>query len=312
MDAAWSTVCANFDKVIALSPDHAKVATFLLDTELESSPNVLFYGTPGFPIDLFVHHLLKRKFNITQVDNRCTWNNEVIYSENPSYFTIDFANPSQSKNVLTIGAFIKELVSHSSVHTGKHAMVLLNIDKGLTKENVYQFRVLLERYSNNVVFITTTYHRSKIESPLLSRLVSLRIPLLSTEAIRYVCNTLLDVQLPSDHTGRSLYHAVLVGVIAKERPALLPSITRFNVPAIADMKKPTHDQLRTLAQKIYINDVTIAMLTQDLLNIVSDPYKLVSAAAHIDCMAAKTDGHRMSIFIEQLLNIAFELKEKRT
>lgn len=310
MDAAWMTFIDNFITVVSKSPVHENVATFLHTTDFTSSPNILLYGSRGFPHDVFITTILKRKFNIHAKNRECVWNKEVLYSENPCYFQIDFANPCQCKNVATIAAFVKDVVSHGSIHGSKHVFVMSNIEKGLTKENVYQFRVLLERYSNNAMFITTTYHKSKIEPPLLSRLLHFRIPLLDAATVRDVCRDVLSLDLPEDYEQRDIHRAILTGVVFKHKPDLLDVVTKYHVPSLASMSKPTADDLRALAQKIYINDVSLSMLTEDLLHSCTNPEKLVAEAAYIDTLAAKSDGHRMSLFIELLLNISFELKEK--
>jgi hypothetical protein len=54
----------------------------ILDYSIVFNKNLLFYSYIGFPFDLFIDEIIKRKFNITQIYRKeLLWNKTIIYNE---------------------------------------------------------------------------------------------------------------------------------------------------------------------------------------------------------------------------------------
>ena len=302
MDDAWVSVITGLNNVF--ESDYSTVVQVFSQPEFCSYQNILLYGTEGIPLDNLVSFALSKRFGT--VENKThIYSKDIVYQENPYYFTVDMNNPSLNltKDPECMASFLKSIVSHPCIHNNKHIFVLLNIDTAFTKESVYTFRVLLERFSSNVIFIGTTYHISKIEPPLKSRLLCLRVPLLSHTS---VSKLLRIVNLTPIDNERNLYRAFFMAWISKQHPDIAQHV-RWNIPTLAEGLPSGPEELRSLSQKIYINGITIAQIADDLLRLIkNDKQKaaLISKAAYIDAMVSRTDGHRMSLYIELLLQTA--------
>jgi hypothetical protein len=65
----------------------------ILDYSIVFNKNLLFYSYIGFPFDLFIDEIIKRKFNITQIYRKeLLWNKTIIYNENQYFLEIDLDN----------------------------------------------------------------------------------------------------------------------------------------------------------------------------------------------------------------------------
>jgi len=116
--------------------------------------------------------------------------------------------------------------------------------------------------------------------------------------------------IPVSYDGRDVYACLYLAWLQSVAPPDVVAVaSQFTVPTLAGCTPLTAEQIRALAQKIYIYDVSIPQLTCDLLKrSISDEKKqeIVSAAATIDALSAKTEGHRMTMYIELLLHMAFK------
>ena len=85
--------------------------------------------------------------------NQCIWQKELVYFETPYFLEVDFCHVGQPKDTATIINFLKEIITHSSLTCEKRIIILYNIHVICNKNKSYPFRVLLERFSNNNIFI---------------------------------------------------------------------------------------------------------------------------------------------------------------
>ena len=292
--------------------EYKSIINTLSNSSLIDYPNLLLYSCKGFPIDLLIQMCLNTRFKQKIVSKECTWGQgktpAIFYYENPYYFTIDMNNPNQSKDLTTISSFFKDIIGHPCVHAEsgrRHIFIIYNIDKICNKENVYAFRVLLERFSNNVIFINTTYSISKIEQPLCSRMLCIRIPLFSKTRLNTFITNLGFAE--NEYDGNDIYMCLLFSWLKSKNVAT----NNFNIPAVEELSSSsTLEHIRNLSQKIYVNDISFSMLIFDLLKIIPNDEKkqiLISQATNIEHLLAKTEGHRMSIYIEYVLLFAIKL-----
>ena len=306
LDEAWKKFTDNFEQYFSLLP--CKLTFDCLVTNgLAGCPNILFYAA-GFPIQLVISLLITKLYGPHNVEQK-TWEKEVIFNESAYHFEIDFSIPTQTTNLDKINSLVKEIITHKCIHNDRHIIVLHNIDVLLRNLGAFQtFRVFLERYYANVIFICTTNKVSSIEKPLLSRLLALRLPLFSHEQI----NTILrDLGLePVDSVPISVERNLayyMYSSVAKSVGA--PHSTSLRYPFLQDYfndsGKPTIDQLRSLTQKLHAYDVSISALVFDLMTMCKSERQehILHLGVKIDWLLASTNSNRRPLYIEYLLNV---------
>ena len=144
--------------------------------------------------------MIKLKFNITTLNKKeLIWNKNVPYYENQYFFEIDLNNPNIPNDFSFLTEMILFIIKNKPVASNKHLIILKNIDR--LGEYAFAFRIILEKFYNNVYFICTTHKKSKIESPIISRFSLIRLRLFTNEEIKFidyknncnqtVCNTKL-------------------------------------------------------------------------------------------------------------------------
>jgi DNA polymerase III delta prime subunit len=143
------------------------------------SQNILIYGARGFPTNLLWELVFRKKYGDEAVRSKkkVMWNNKISYTESPFFFECDMADPHNPTDLQIFANFIKDLIEHKCVYNIRHTVVLQNIDHVCSKDMSHAFRVFLERFSNNVMFICTTHRISRLEPPLVSRCLGIRVPL---------------------------------------------------------------------------------------------------------------------------------------
>ena len=305
LEAAWKNFTTNFETYFSLLPCKATVDN-LVRGGLAGCPNLLFYSA-GFPTHLVTAYLLTKLYGHHKTEPQ-TWDKEVIYSESPYHFDLDFAIPTQTANLEKINTLVKEIITHKCIHNDRHIITLHNIDVLLRNLGAFQtFRVFLERYSANVIFICTTSKIAHIEKPLLSRFLSIRVPLFTHDQIRAILN---EVGLPESppippsaecNLAYYMYASVAVPQRDEGAPLRYPFLRDYfgNSPA-------SIDQLRMLTQKLHGYDVSIADLTFDLMSLCKPDSAEREIVLHIgvstDRLLAATNSNRRPLYIESLLN----------
>lgn len=154
-------------------PKYRTVIENLQKEPLEHLPNMLFYGVTQIPLEYLAYALVKERL---PQKRKHMWNDTLPYFECERFFEIQCTHPSMPKNYTLLCEFMKHILTSQCIHENKHIIILRDIDIIAQSEYHYALRVLLERFSQNVLFIGTTHHLSKLETPLLSRFMLLRIP----------------------------------------------------------------------------------------------------------------------------------------
>jgi hypothetical protein len=121
--------------------------------------NILYYGTNNTINDKIIDNTLH---------NQIRTHKNIKYLENNLYLTFPLINK-------VILLFIKSLIKTTTINNTIRKIILFNIEQ-CDNECMIILRILLEKYNNTTQFIATTIQRSKIDKPILSRFISMRIP----------------------------------------------------------------------------------------------------------------------------------------
>ena len=309
----------------------------LLNRILLSQNNTLLYSSIGFPIDLFADLIIKKKFNIKNKIYRSehVWDKTLIYNENSNFIELDIMNPENYKNIDKITPFLLHIIKHKNIGFEKHFIIIKNIE--LLSKLFYDFRILLERYSNNITFLCTTHYMSKIESPIKSRFNSFRIPLFTFEEINNIFVNYLNISMRDELAilkTRNIIKALFISQIENSPSAeeiLTEDFMKYNYPPFFDFiksydkNKNNMEDIRYLSNKCCQYNISINKIIEDFLIIVdhgdyylrikyskipkkqyenikiNEKMKIIEIGANIEYMLSQTNKSKEPIYIEMLL-----------
>lgn len=120
--------------------------------------NILYYGANNTINDKIIDNTLH---------NQIRTHKNIRYLENSQYLTFSIIN-------IHILQFIKSLIQTTTINNTIRKIILFNIEQ-CDKECMTILRIILEKYNNTTQFIATTIQRSKIDKPILSRFILVRI-----------------------------------------------------------------------------------------------------------------------------------------
>ena len=120
--------------------------------------NILYYGANNTINDKIIDNTLH---------NQIRTHKNIRYLENSQYLTFSIIN-------IHILQFIKSLIQTTTINNTIRKIILFNIEQ-CDKECMTILRIILEKYNNTTQFIATTTQRSKIDKPILSRFILVRI-----------------------------------------------------------------------------------------------------------------------------------------
>lgn len=299
----WSIFKNNFKNIIESNEYYNKILNFSYDSNI----NILLYSIYGFPLDLFIEEIIKKKFNIKAIyKNECIWNKNIIYIENQHFIEIDLLNPNMSKDFSILNDFLLHIIKSKNIINNKHFIIIKNID--LLDNYFFAFRILLERFSNNVYFVCTTYKISKIEAPIKSRFTLFRIPLFKHEEINKIFR---DLNIPLnrfliENKTRNIINALFIAQVEKNEPEIITyQFCNYHFPPLFDFieeKDFSIENIRKLSYKLCQYNISISQLTIDLLKKnKKSKEELIKQACMIDNLLIKTNKGREPIYLEALL-----------
>jgi hypothetical protein len=273
----------NWDKLEEVFPhiiNNNKKYKLILENILLSSNNKLLYTPIGFPIDIYLNTLLKRIFNIIVPFSKTEhiWEKSIIYSENQHYIDIDIMHPENMKNIEKITSFLIHIISSKNVKMKKHYIVIKHID--LLSELFCDFRIILEKYSHNVVFICITHYITKLETPIKSRFSTFRIPLFTFDEIQDIFSNYLNISMNDyllEIKTRNIIKALFISEIERH-PSSIDILTKefveFNFPPFVDFIKNYNKNknnlydIRCISYKCCQFNVSILQIIQDFIRLV--------------------------------------------
>ena len=148
--SAWEKLQDKFPEIILNNNNY----NIIVKNILISPNNLLLFCSHGFPLDLLIDIILQRKFNKSKIyRTQHIWDKSIYYNENQNFIEIDLMNPDNIKNIDKLTNFLLHIVNTKSISFEKHLIILKHID--ILNKNFYEFRILLERFSSNITFISS-------------------------------------------------------------------------------------------------------------------------------------------------------------
>ena len=273
----------NWDKLEEVFPyiiDDNKRYKIILKNILLSSNNKLLYTPIGFPIDSFLNTLLIQIFNIKLPFNKTEhiWEKSITYVENQHYIDIDLMNPENIKNIEKITSFLLHIICSKNVKMKKHYIIIKHVD--LLSSLFCDFRIILEKYSHNVIFICTTHYITRLETPIRSRFSTFRIPLFTFEEIQNIFNNYLNISMNDylfETKPRNIVKALFISEIERHPSSseiLTKEFVEYNFPPFVEFIKEYNknknnlDDIRGLSYKCCQYNISILQIIQDFIRLV--------------------------------------------
>jgi len=298
----WIKLKNNFKNIINEIPEFNIIFQKYANYEY----NLLLYSYIGYPIELLIDELIKIKFNIQILNKKeLIWNKNVPYFENQYFFEIDLNNPNIPNDYSFLTEMILFIIKNKPVTGNKHLIILKNIDK--LGEYAFAFRIILEKFYNNVYFICTTHKISKIESPIKSRFSLIRLRLFTNEEITLIFNKYLNSEQVIIN-NRNIIFCIFLSQVKINEPHLITSeFCNFNYPLIKNFLETKYDlyDIRQLSYKLSQYNLSIMDITNDFMKIYKNNnmklIELINIAANIDYILTISNKGREPIYIENLL-----------
>ena len=298
----WIKFKNNFRNIINDIPEF----NIIFEKYAKNEYNLLLYSYIGYPIELLIDELIKLKFNIQILNKKeLIWNKNVPYFENQYFFEIDLNNPNIPNDYSFLTEMILFIIKNKSVTSNKHLIILKNIDK--LGEYAFAFRIILEKYYNNVYFICTTHKISKIESPIVSRFSLIRLRLFKYDEITFIFNNYLNSEQVI-YNNRNIIFCIFLSQVKINEPQLITSdFCEYNYPLIKKFIESKYDiyDIRQLSYKLSQYNLSIMDITNDFMKIYKNNDKklieLINIAANIDYILTISNKGREPIYIENFL-----------
>jgi hypothetical protein len=301
----WIKFKNKFKEIINEIDDYK----ILFDTYKTIEYNLLLFSYKGFPLDLFIDELLKTKFNIKNLHkNELIWNKSIIYYENQYFLEIDLNNPNISNDYSFITDMILFIIKNRPLISNKHLIIIKNIDR--LEEYAYAFRIIIEKYYNNVYFICTTNKISKIESPIKSRFSLIRMRLFTINEIQKIFNKYLECNYKTNDNRNIIFNIFLAQVNINEPHLITKDFCEYNYPLIKNFISSKYDlnDIRQLSYKLSQYNLSIQDIILDLIKVYKEMNyndekikEIIDIGADIDYILTISNKGREPIFIENLL-----------
>jgi len=297
----WNKFQINFGEIINEIEEYKKI----LNYSIYFNQNLLFYSYIGFPIDLFIDEIIKKKFNIKQIYRKeIIWNKTIIYNENQYFFEIDLDNPNMPRKLNNLNDMLLFIIKTKSINTEKHLIIIKNIDK--LNENFFAFRIILERYYNNCYFICYTNKINKIETPIKSRFFLFRLRLFKTEEIELIYNKYFKIELNKNLiNNRNIIFNIFISQTEKFEPLLVDDdFCNLHYPPLKTFLKSKYSlyDIRQLSYKYCQYNIGICEIVEDLLKIDKKNYKkIIEISVKLDELLNNTNRCREPMYIEAFL-----------
>jgi DNA polymerase III delta prime subunit len=246
-------------------------------------------------------------------------------------------NPENIKNIEKITSFLLHIISSKNVKMKKHYIVIKHVD--LLSSLFCDFRIILEKYSHNVIFICTTHYITRLETPIRSRFSTFRIPLFTFQEIQNIFSNYLNISINDylyETKPRNIVKALFISEIERHPSSseiLTKEFVEYNFPPFVefiieyDKNKNNLDDIRGLSYKCCQYNISILQIIQDFIrlvdlgtyyiNIKSKSYEyninelnnikknlkceIIKIGTDIDYLLSQTNKCKEPLYIENLL-----------
>jgi hypothetical protein len=160
----------------------------------------------------------------------------------------------------------------------KHYIVIKHVD--LLSSLFCDFRIILEKYSHNVIFICTTHYITRLEPPIRSRFSTFRIPLFTFEEIQNIFSNYLNISMNDylfETKPRNIVKALFISEIERHplsSEILTKEFVEYNFPPFVEFIKEYNknknnlDDIRGLSYKCCQYNISILQIVQDFIRLV--------------------------------------------
>lgn len=300
----WASFYSNFPQYLSLLPYHQYIINSILSINLTQSPNLLLYGAKGFPFEMLFEYAFAKQFQSEFPIQKQfpKWNNEIPFIETRFYIELDARHPDFPKNSAVLIDFIVTIISSKCLYLDRHIILLKHFDELTQKSHGSIFKILLERFSQNVLFCCTTHYLQRLEPAILSRMSVFRVPLPTLTETQKILNA-LDPSFDGIPKTRHF-----VWNLHFYKSSLDPT---FHYPSIQELQKMKLSQtdIRQLSYKLFQHQISVAELIQDTLHLLpneSIQLKWVEATVPIEHQSHSVDLVKHGFYLELILNL-FEL-----
>ncbi len=297
----WNKFENNFGDIINEIDEYKKI----LDYSIIFNQNLLLYSYIGFPYDLFIDEIIKKKFKINQIYRKeMMWNKSIIYNENQYFLEIDLDNPNMPRKLNNLNEMLLFIIKTKSINTDKHLIIIKNIDK--LNEMFFAFRIILEKYYNNCYFICFTNKINKIENPIKSRFFLFRLRLFKSDEIQMIFDKYLKINLNKNLiNNRNIIFNIFITQTEKYEPLLIDEdFCNLHYPPLKTFLKSKYslNDIRQLSYKYCQYNIGIREIVEDLLKIDNKNYKkIIETSVILDELLNNTNKCREPMFIEAFL-----------
>jgi hypothetical protein len=305
----WDVFKDNFLKIIENDEYYNKYLIYLS----KYNNNILLYGPYGFPIDLFIDEIIKKKYDIKNLNKKeCLWEKKLPYLYNQNFIEIDLMNPVISNDYNILTKFIISTIKISNINNIKHCFIIKHID--LLNYNFFcSFRIILEKYSSKAMFICTSHFISSIDIPIASRFYLIRIKNLSHEDIINIYDNIFKLKLNKfliEEKTRNIIKSIFITEVERSEPELITlTYCSFKFPPLYDFinnyckTKNNLEDIRKFSYNCFQYNISITDICIDVLKIVPNKKKsaIIKIAADLEHKLKLTNNGREPIYIESFL-----------
>lgn len=307
LDTLWNNFVERFSEFYNDEmPEHQSILNFLTHCSCPSMQNILLISRKGFPIDLLWGEALRKIYNLKTIpyaNNHEKYEDIIPYQQCQYYFELDFEHPDIPKDISKVVDLIKFVSLSSPIFSNRHLWILKNIECIRHNYGLGPFRILLERFSSNVLFICTTTQPSHLDRSLQSRFTHIRIPLLQETNIK---NILLKLNVSPDLVSKINTRNLFLAMCYCCSPELIES-SNFNYPNVNTITNWTVDNVRTLAHQYSINGLTLADACHDIIKLKfkKNNIEVINWLTKLEAKCAEGNRIREMWFIEMAFTGVF-------
>ena len=272
--------------------------------------NIVIYGPKKTGKFNFLMYFLKSYLKIDiKVTTQLTKINdtEIEYQYNKNYFIINPSNYGYNdKNVIC--ELIKELSSTYDIsNQQKKIIIIKKVDK-ISKEAINSLRVIIEKSNKSCIFILLTNNISKINGPILSRCIIVRIAQFKKENIINVIDYIIkneNIKITKKNLG-NLYESIKDNDYNTNLNNIILSLENYKITGKFIKYKNPSDLLIEIIEK-NIDLKNILLLREKITVFINNNVDLNNI--YLDIISYYSDKNYPHINIHEIVELASKFQE---